>query len=61
MITIPEISFRIHEFELVCLLDQLKWSDKWRIEIILKDKFPDQIEFDNNWVAILTREQDLPF
>lgn len=61
MITIPEISFRIHEFELVSLLDQLKWSDKWRIEIVLKDKFPDQIEFTNEWVAILTREEDLPF
>lgn len=61
MITIPEISFRIHEFELKCLVDQLEWSDKWRIEIVLKDKFPDQIEFDNNWVATLTREEDLPF
>lgn len=61
MITIPEIRFRIHEFELKCLVDQLEWSDKWRIEIILKDKHPDQIEFDNNWVAILTREEDLPF
>ena len=40
MIIIPEISFRIHEFELKCLVDQLEWSDKWRIEIVLKDKFP---------------------
>lgn len=58
MITIPEISFRIHEFELVCLLDQLRGSKNTRIEIILKDRFPDQIEFDNNWVATLTREED---
>jgi len=32
-----------------------------RIEIILKDRFPDQIEFDWTGVAILTREEDLPF
>lgn len=61
MITIPEISFRIHEFELKALVDQLENSDKTRIEIILKDKFPDQIEFDGTGVAILTREDDLPF
>lgn len=63
MITIPEISFRIHEFELVCLLDQLRGSNNTRIKIILKDRFPDQIEFDWTGVAILTREEDwnLPF
>ena len=63
MITIPEISFRIHEFELRCLLDQIEWSKHTRIEIILKDRFPDQIEFDGTGVAILTREEDgnLPF
>lgn len=61
MITIPEISFRIQEFELQCLLDQLRGSKNTRIEVILKDRYPDQIEFDNNWVAILTREEDLPF
>lgn len=61
MIQIPEISFRLHEFELRTLLDQIEWSNRWRVEIILKDRHPDQIEFDNNWVAILTRENDLPF
>lgn len=63
MITIPEISFRIHEFELRCMLDQIEWSKNTRIEIILKDRFPDQIEFDLTWVAILTKEDDwiLPF
>lgn len=61
MITIPEISFRIHEFELKALVDQLENSKHTRIEIILKDRFPDQIEFTNDWVAILTRESDLPF
>ena len=58
MITIPEISFRIHEFELKALVDQLENSNNTRIKIILKDRFPDQIEFDNNWVATLTREED---
>ena len=48
MITIPEISFRIHEFELKALVDQLENSNNTRIKIILKDRFPDQIEFDNN-------------
>ena len=61
MITIPEITFRMHKFELKCLVDQLEWSDRWRVEITLKDKYPDQIEFTNEWVAILTREEDLPF
>lgn len=61
MITIPEISFRIHEFELKALVDQLENSNNTRIEIILKDRFPDQIEFDWTGVAILTREEDLPF
>ena len=61
MITIPEISFRIHEFELKALVDQLENSNHTRIEIILKDRFPDQIEFDWTGVAILTREEDLPF
>ena len=61
MITIPKISFRIHEFELKALVDQLENSNNTRIEIILKDRFPDQIEFTNDWVAILTREEDLPF
>jgi len=61
MITIPEISFRIHEFELKTLVDQLENSNHTRIEIILKDRFPDQIEFDWTGVAILTREEDLPF
>ena len=61
MITIPEISFRIHEFELKALVDQLENSNNTRIEIILKDRFPDQIEFTNDWVAILEREEDLPF
>ena len=61
MIQIPEISFRLHEFELRTLLDQIEWNNIWRVEIILKDRLPDQIEFDNNWVAILTRENDLPF
>lgn len=63
MITITEISFRIHEFELRCMLDQIEWSKNTRIEIILKDRFPDQIEFDWTGVAILTRENDwnLPF
>lgn len=63
MINIPEISFRLHGFELQCLLDQLRGSNSTRIEIILKDRFPDQIEFDGTGVAILTREEswDLPF
>ena len=61
MITIPEISFRIHEFELKELVDQLENSNNTRIEIILKDRFPDQIEFDWTGLAILTREEDLPF
>ena len=61
MITIPEISFRIHESELKALVDQLENSKHTRIEIILKDRYPDQIEFDWTGVAILTREEDLPF
>lgn len=61
MITIPEISFRMHEFDLEALVDQLENSNNTRIEIILKDRFPDQIEFDWTGVAILTREEDLPF
>lgn len=61
MITVEPIRIRLHEFELQCLMDQLEWGNKTRIEILIKDNYPDQIEFDNNGVAILSREQDLPF
>ena len=61
MIYVEPIKIRIHEFELRCLLDQLEWRTEPRIEILIKDNYPDQIEFTNEWVAILTREEDLPF
>lgn len=61
MLEIDHIRFRLYEFELECLRDQLRWWDKWRIEIMVIDNNPDQIEFTSDWVAILTREEDLPF
>lgn len=61
MIYVEPVKVRIHEFELRCLLDQLEGKTEPRIEILIKDNYPDQIEFTNEWVAILTREQDLPF
>lgn len=61
MLKIGHIRFRLYEFELECLRDQLRRWDKWRIEIMVIDNNPDQIEFTNDWVAILTREEDLPF
>lgn len=61
MIHVEPIRIRIHEFELRCLIDQIEWGKKTRIEVIIKDNYPDQIEFTNYWVAILSREEDLPF
>ena len=61
MMYVDPVKIRIHEFELRCLLDQIEWWKKTRIEILIKDNYPDQIEFTNEWVAILTREEDLPF
>ena len=53
MIQTEYIKIRIYDTEIYSLAEKMKeYKHPW-INIIIKDNYPDTIEFDDDWTAIL--------